>query len=282
VPRVVRAGRELGAVLDAARAGGAVVGFVPTMGALHAGHRALIARARAETGLVVVSIFVNPLQFGAGEDLDAYPRDLAADLAVCEAEGVDVVFAPPLAEMWPRPPVVRVAAGPFGEVLEGAHRPGHMDGVATVVAKLLHQAGRCHAYFGRKDAQQLALVRRMVADLAFDAEIVACDIVREPDGLALSSRNAYLDATERAAAPALHRALAAGRDAWRADPALTSARIEAVARHVLAAEPAFAVDYVSLVDPDTFQPAGGTAEGRLLAAAARLGRTRLIDNVVLS
>jgi pantoate--beta-alanine ligase len=230
---------------------------------------------------VAVSIFVNPLQFGAGEDLDAYPRDLATDLAVCEAEGVDVVFAPPAAEMWPEPPAVRVVAGPFGQVLEGAHRPGHLDGVATVVAKLLHLAGRCRAYFGRKDAQQLALVRRMVRDLAFDAEIVACDTVREPDGLALSSRNAYLDSAERAVAPALHRALAAGRDAWLADPTLAPARIEETARRVLAAEPAFAVDYVSLVDPDTFQPVPEAAKGQVLAAAARLGRTRLIDNVVL-
>jgi pantoate--beta-alanine ligase len=281
VPKVVRAGRELGAVLDQARAGGAMVGFVPTMGALHAGHRALIARARAETDLVLVSVFVNPLQFGAGEDLDAYPRDLDADLAVCRAERVDVVFAPPGAEMWPEPPVVRLSAGAFGEVLEGAHRPGHLDGVATVVAKLLHQAGRCRAYFGRKDAQQLALVRRMVRDLAFDATIVPCDTVREPDGLALSSRNAYLDETERAAAPALHRALAAGRDAWLADPTLAPGRIEAIAGQVLAAEPAFVVDYVSLVDPDTFQPATRAAEGQVLAAAARLGPTRLIDNVVL-
>jgi pantoate--beta-alanine ligase len=281
VPPVVRTGRELGVLLDRARAGGAVVGFVPTMGALHAGHRALLARARAETGLVAVSIFVNPLQFGAGEDLDAYPRDLDADLAVCVAEGVDVVFAPPVAEMWPEPPAVRVVAGPFGQVLEGAHRPGHLDGVATVVAKLLHLAGRCRAYFGRKDAQQLALVRRMVRDLAFDAEIVACDTVREPDGLALSSRNAYLDSAERAVAPALHRALAAGRDAWLADPTLAPARIEETARRVLAAEPAFAVDYVSLVDPDTFQPVPEAAKDQVLAAAARLGRTRLIDNEVL-
>jgi len=281
VPRLVRTGRELGALLDQARAGGAVVGFVPTMGALHAGHRALLARARAETDLVAVSIFVNPLQFGAGEDLDAYPRDLDADLAVCEEEGTGVVFAPPLGEMWPAPPVVRLAAGPFGDVLEGAHRPGHMDGVATVVAKLLHLAGRCRAYFGRKDAQQLAMVGRMVLDLGFDAEIVACETVREPDGLALSSRNAYLSAAERAAAPALHSALAAALAAWAADPALGPDRIEAAAMAVLAAEPALEVDYVSLVDPATFQPATKAAEGQVLAAAARLGRTRLIDNVEL-
>jgi pantoate--beta-alanine ligase len=282
VPHLVRTGSELTGLLDRARAGGAEVGFVPTMGALHAGHRALVARARVDTGLVLVSIFVNPLQFGAGEDLDAYPRDLDADLAVCAAEGVDVVFAPAAAEMWPAPPLVRVSAGSLGQVLEGAHRPGHLDGVATVVAKLLHLAGRCRAYFGRKDAQQLALVRRMVTDLAFDATIVACDTVRLPDGLALSSRNAYLSAAERVAAPALYAALRAGQAAWAADRTLAPAAIEAAAAAVLAAEPAFTVDYVSLVDPDTFQPAAVAAEGQVLAAAARLGRTRLIDNVVLN
>ena len=280
---LVATGAELGARLDAARAAGAVVGFVPTMGALHAGHLALMARARAETDLVAVSIFVNPLQFGAGEDLDAYPRNLDADLAACAKVGVDVVFAPAGAEMWPRPPAVRLGAGPFGAVLEGAHRPGHMDGVATVVAKLLHLAGPCRAYFGRKDGQQLALVRRMVADLAFAAEIVACDTVREPDGLALSSRNAYLDAAQRAVAPTLYRALAAGRAAWLADPGASPAAIEAAAAAVLAGAPAMAVDYVSLVDPDSFEPAGpaGAAAGQVLAGAVRLGTTRLIDNVVL-
>jgi pantoate--beta-alanine ligase len=156
-----------------------------------------------------------------------------------------------------------------------------MDGVATVVAKLLHLAGPCRAYFGRKDAQQLALVRRMVADLAFPAEIVPCETVREPDGLALSSRNAYLDAAQRAAAPTIHRALEAGRDAWLADPLVTPAAVEAAAAAVMAAEPALAVDYVSLVDPDTFQPAERAAAGQVLAAAARLETTRLIDNVVL-
>jgi pantoate--beta-alanine ligase len=268
------------AELDRRREAGAAAGFVPTMGALHDGHRALIARAAAENDVAAVSIFVNPLQFGAGEDLDRYPRDLDADLKVCAEEGAQLVFAPAQAEMWPAPPAVRVSAGPFGELLEGAARPGHMDGVATVVAKLLNAAGPCRAYFGRKDAQQLALVTRMVADLAFPVEIVPCDTVREPDGLALSSRNAYLSAEERAAAPALHAALRAGLDAFRAGTTAPDV-IEAAAAGRLAAEPRFTPDYVRLADPERFERPEVAASGHVLAAAARLGSTRLIDNVIL-
>jgi pantoate--beta-alanine ligase len=279
-PLLVRTIAELRAELDRARAGGGSIGFVPTMGALHAGHRSLIERAAAANDLVAVSIFVNPLQFGAGEDLERYPRDLEGDLAVCGEAGAAVVFAPALAEMWPEPPRVRLAAGRFGEVLEGASRPGHMDGVATVVAKLFELAQPCTAYFGRKDAQQLALVTRMAADLAFRVTVVGCDTVREPDGLALSSRNAYLSPAERAAAPALAAALNAGRAAFAAgetDPAA----IEKVAIGKLSATPAFTPDYVALVDPAGFEAAEVAAPGQVLAAAARIGSTRLIDNVVL-
>ena len=253
---------------------------MPTLGALHAGHRALLGRARRENRLVVASIFVNPLQFGPGEDLARYPRDLEADVLVCAAEGVDVVFAPPDAEMWPRPPVVRVTAGRLGELLEGERRPGHLDGVATVVAKLLHLVGPCRAYFGRKDAQQLALVRRMVADLGFDAEVVACPTVREPDGLALSSRNAYLAPRARAAAPALHAALAAAEAAWREgedDPAA----LEGMTAARLAREPLIELEYARLVDAGTFERVARAAAGQVLALAARLEGARLIDNVVL-
>ncbi|HXP15331.1 MAG TPA: pantoate--beta-alanine ligase, partial [Actinomycetes bacterium] len=194
----VASSAELRAATDAARQRGAGVGLVPTMGALHAGHRALLAAARAGNDLVAASVFVNPLQFGPAEDLASYPRDREADLAVLEAEGVDLAFVPAEGEMWPSPPEVRLrVGGSLAERLEGMDRPGHLDGVVTVVAKLLHLVGPSRAYFGQKDAQQLAVIRRMVDDLAFPNQIVACPTVREPDGLAVSSRNAYLSAPER-------------------------------------------------------------------------------------
>jgi pantoate--beta-alanine ligase len=278
--RAVASSAELRAAADAARQAGAVMGFVPTMGALHAGHRSLLARARRESGFVVASIFVNPLQFGPGEDLASYPRDLAGDLEVMEREGVDLVFTPEPAEMWPERPVVRVCSGSFGTRLEGALRPGHLDGVATVVAKLLHLVGPSRAYFGRKDAQQLAMVRRMVADLAFPNEIVACPTVREPDGLALSSRNAYLSPSERRRATALSRGLRAGLDAWLAgdrDPA----KIEGAAVAVLDSTPGVETQYVALVEPDGFEPSRTAEAGHVLAVAARVGPARLIDNLII-
>jgi pantoate--beta-alanine ligase len=276
----VETSAELRAALTAARAGGATVGFVPTMGALHAGHRSLLAAARRETGFVVASVFVNPLQFGPAEDLATYPRDRDGDLAVLEAGGVDLAFLPADAEVWPAPPEVRLRVGALGERLEGARRPGHLDGVATVVAKLLHLVGPSRAYFGQKDAQQLAVVRRMVADLAFPNQIVACPTVREPDGLAVSSRNAYLSAGERARAAVLYRALEAGRARWAAgerDPAA----VEKAAGDLLATDPGVEVDYVALVEPDGFGPVERAEAGHVLAVAARVGRTRLIDNVIL-
>jgi pantoate--beta-alanine ligase len=271
---------ELRAAVAAARSGGAEVGLVPTMGALHAGHRSLLATARRETGFVVASVFVNPLQFGPAEDLATYPRDREGDLAVLEAEGVDLAFLPGEREVWPTPPEVRLHVGALGERFEGAWRPGHLDGVATVVAKLLHLVGPSRAYFGQKDAQQLVVVRRMVADLGFPNDVVACPTVREPDGLAVSSRNAYLSAEERARAAVLFRSLDAGRAAFTAgerDPAA----VEAAAREPLAAVPGVEVDYVALVEPDGFEPAKQADTGQVLAAAARVGRTRLIDNVIL-
>ena len=276
----VETSAELRAAVAAARSGDAVVGFVPTMGALHAGHRSLLAAARRETGFVVASVFVNPLQFGPTEDLGTYPRDRDGDLAVLEADGVDLAFLPGEREVWPVPPEVRLHVGALGERLEGARRPGHLDGVATVVAKLLHLVGPSRAYFGQKDAQQLAVVRRMVADLAFPNEVVACPTVREPDGLAVSSRNVYLSAEERARAAVLNRSLEAGRDAFTAgerDPAA----IEMAAEELLAAVPGVEVDYVALVEPEGFEPAKQAEAGQVLAVAARVGRTRLIDNVIL-
>jgi pantoate--beta-alanine ligase len=279
--REVASSPELRAATDAARQRGAGVGFVPTMGALHAGHRSLLAAARAENDLVVASVFVNPLQFGPSEDLAAYPRDRGADLAVLAAEGVDLAFLPPDEEMWPVPPDVRLAVGGLAERLEGLVRPGHLDGVATVVAKLLHLVGPSRAYFGQKDAQQLAVVRRMVADLAFPNQIVACPTVREPDGLAVSSRNAYLSPDERRRATALYRALRAGQAVFEAgerDPAA----VEAAARGLLERAPGVAPDYVALVDPVTFEPVKQAEPGQVLATAARVGRARLIDNAILA
>jgi pantoate--beta-alanine ligase len=277
----VASSAELRAATDAARQRGAGVGFVPTMGALHAGHRALLARARAESDVVVASVFVNPLQFGPAEDLASYPRDREADLAVLEAEGVDLAFLPAEGEMWPSPPEIRLrVGGSLAERLEGLHRPGHLDGVATVVAKLLHLVGPSRAYFGQKDAQQLAVVRRMVDDLAFPNRIVACPTVREPDGLAVSSRNAYLSASERQRATVLYRALQAGRAAFlagRRDPAT----VEAAARALLEGQPGVEPDYVALVDAVSLEPAKQAEPGQVLAIAARVGRTRLIDNVIL-
>jgi pantoate--beta-alanine ligase len=278
--REVASSAELRAATDAARDAGAGVGFVATMGALHAGHRALLARARAENAFVVASVFVNPLQFGPAEDLASYPRDREADLAVLAAEGTDLAFLPAEGEVWPVPPEVRLRVGALAERLEGLVRPGHLDGVATVVAKLLHLVGPSRAYFGQKDAQQLAVVRRMVADLAFPNQIVACPTVREADGLAVSSRNAYLLPDERQRATVLYRALEAGRAEYSSggrDPAA----VEAAAREVLEDAPGVEPDYVALVDPATFEPVKQAEAGQVLATAARVGRTRLIDNVFL-
>jgi pantoate--beta-alanine ligase len=250
------------------------------MGGLHAGHRALLAAARRETGFVVASVFVNPLQFGPTEDLATYPRDRDGDLAVLTAEGADLAFLPSEREIWPAAPQVRLRVGALGARLEGARRPGHLDGVATVVAKLLHLVGPSRDYFGQKDAQQLAVIRRMVADLAFPNEIVACPTVREPDGLAVSSRNAYLSAEEHARATVLYRSLEAGRTRFAAgerDPAA----IELAAEELLRAEPGVEPEYAALVEPDGFEPVERAEAGQVLAVAAWVGRTRLIDNVIL-
>jgi pantoate--beta-alanine ligase len=250
--------------------------LVPTMGALHAGHAALIRRARELAPVTVVSIFVNPLQFGAGEDFDRYPRTLEADVGMCAAEGVDVVFAPPVDELYPLgDPRVTVSAGRLGTVLEGAARPGHFDGVLTVVLKLFHLVQPDAAVFGEKDYQQLALIRRMVADLDVDVDVVGVPTVREPDGLALSSRNRYLSDDDRRAALALPRALQAGVAASGDGVAA----VLAAARAELETEPAVTVDYLSLVDPVTFDEVttDTAGPGRLLVAA-RVGGTRLLDN----
>jgi pantoate--beta-alanine ligase len=240
------------------------VAVVMTMGALHEGHAALVRRAREVADSVVVTVFVNPLQFGANEDLDRYPRTLEADLAVCEREGADVVFTPTPDVVYPSDPVVRVSAGAIGDGFEGASRPGHFDGVLTVVLKLLHLTAPDVALFGQKDAQQLAAIRRMVDDLDVPVEVLAVPTVREPDGLALSSRNRYLSADERQAALVLSRALAT--------------RDVAAGRALIQAQPGVDLDYLERVDSRTFEAA---PDGDLLVVAARVGTTRLIDNRLL-
>jgi pantoate--beta-alanine ligase len=266
---------------DALAPAGGEVGFVPTMGYLHTGHRSLMEAARGDgrNRLVAASIFVNPLQFGPTEDLAAYPRDLERDLAVCEAAGVDHVLHPSVEEMYPAgtPTLTTVSVGSISEPMEGRSRPTHFAGVATVVAKLFAIVGGGRAYFGEKDWQQLAVVTRMAADLSFPVEVVGCPIVREPDGLALSSRNVYLTADERAAAPSLHRALLAGAAAVEAgerDPATVRAAMAAVLAPVAESE----VDYLEVVDARTLQPVDPLAGELRLLAAARFGRARLLDN----
>jgi pantoate--beta-alanine ligase len=275
--RVVTTIAEARAALDAARRDGASVGLVPTMGYLHAGHRTLMERSVADRDVTAVTIFVNPLQFAAHEDLASYPRDLDADLAMAEAAGVDVVVHPAVEEMYPRPVLTTVAVAEVAAPMEGASRPTHFAGVATVVAKLFNIAGPCAAYFGEKDWQQLAVIRRMAADLSFPVTVVGCPTVREPDGLALSSRNAYLTAEERAAAPVVHRALSAGADAVRAGER-SAAAVRALVGSIISAEPLAALDYAEIVDADTLQEVDPLAGNLRLLAATRFGRARLIDN----
>ena len=265
------------------RASGATVGLVPTMGAMHAGHGSLISRARSERDRVVVSIFVNPLQFDRDADLAAYPRDEERDLATCERLGADVVFAPSAEEMYPAgEPQVTVDPGPLGERLEGAARPGHFRGVATVVAKLLHAVGPCAAYFGEKDAQQLAVIRRMVADLSFPVDVVACQTVREPGGLALSSRNERLTAEQRDAASCLFAGLAAAAELSRSGERDAARLVAVIAREVGATSQA-RLEYAAVVDDATFEEVRsleGVERARALVAAW-FGEVRLIDNLPL-
>lgn len=267
------------AYCDEARAAGTTVGLVPTMGALHAGHLSLVARSVAETDVTVTSIFVNPLQFGAGEDLASYPRGLEADMDLCAAEGAAAVFAPTVADMYPEPPVTTVDFGALSAVLEGRLRPGHLAGVGVVVAKLFAVAGACRAYFGEKDWQQLAVVRRLAADLSLPVEVVGCETVRDPDGLAMSSRNAHLTTPERAVAGTLHRALRAGVEAIEAGERRTAV-VEAAMAGVLAGEALIGpVDYACVTDAATLQPVEPLAGELRLLVAARLGAARLIDNL---
>jgi pantoate--beta-alanine ligase len=264
--------------LETERLAGRTVGLVPTMGSLHAGHTALMTRAVAECDVVTATIYVNPLQFGPSEDLAGYPRDLDGDLAAAEAAGVAYVFAPGPREMFPEPPCTTVSVAGIGNRLEGADRPGHFDGVATIVTKLLSLAGPCRAYFGEKDYQQLVVVRRLAADLSLGVDVVGCPTVRDRDGLALSSRNAYLTPAERAVAPLLYRSLLAGRDAITAGDRRADAVRSAMAA-VVGREPRFTLGYAEVVDATDLSPIDPLAGEVRLLVAARLGRTRLIDNL---
>lgn len=259
------------------------LGFVPTMGALHAGHLSLMAAARKECATVAASIFVNPTQFGPGEDFERYPRNEGRDLRLLEEAGAALVFAPPSAEMYrPGASTSVHVGGPLTSLLEGASRPGHFDGVATIVAKLLGIVRPDRLFLGQKDAQQLAVVRRMVADLDLGAEVIAVPTMREPDGLAMSSRNAYLSSSERRGAARLYRALQQGVVVARL-PKPTTDVLRTVEADLARREddPAPRLEYVALVDPDTFEPAAQPHRGHLLAAAARLGAVRLIDNIIV-
>lgn len=268
------------AACRAARTDGRRLGFVPTMGALHAGHLSLVRAARQCSGVVAVSIFVNPTQFGPQEDFSKYPRDLDRDRQLLEAENVDLLFVPSEQEMYPPGAATFVTVEGLGDKLCGRSRPGHFRGVATVVTKLFHIVEPDYAFFGQKDAAQAVILRSLVRDLLLDIEIVVCPIVREPDGLALSSRNAYLSPVQRRQALVLYRALM--RVQMLADQGeRDAAKLAAAGRAVIAEEPEVRLDYFEIVDPETLEPVEDISKGALVAVAAFVGNTRLIDNILL-
>jgi pantoate--beta-alanine ligase len=256
------------------------IGLVPTMGWLHEGHRALMQRARSADATTVATIFVNPRQFGSAADFTRYPRDTQKDIAICEAEGIDIVWTPEVEEVYPPGFDTTVSVGAVAEPLEGAARPGHFDGVATVVATLFALVGADHAYFGQKDAQQVMVISRMASDLALPTEVIPCPTVREADGLALSSRNVHLTLEQRAAAPILHRALAAARDAYDQGER-EGAVLRGIMEEILAIEPLGQVEYVSCADAMTLRETQRIEGPALLSTAVVFGTTRLIDNATL-
>lgn len=264
----------------AQRAAGRRVGFVPTMGHLHEGHLALVDEARRLSDAVVMSVFVNPLQFGPAEDLDRYPRDLPRDRALAEARGVDLLFVPSVEAMYPPGMELRIHAGDTAERWEGTARPGHFTGVLTVVAKLLHLTQPDVVCFGQKDIQQVTLVRRMLLDLDWPVELTVVPTVRDPDGLALSSRNAYLTPAERQDALALSRGLRAAEAAWRSGER-SAAALETLVRASVDAAPGVRAEYIAVVEPERLRPVTTAPAGTIVALAARVGATRLIDNVIL-
>ncbi|HVF40058.1 MAG TPA: pantoate--beta-alanine ligase [Gemmatimonadaceae bacterium] len=277
---VISAIAEMREAIREARAGGARIGFVPTMGALHDGHSSLVRRARQEADVVAMSIFVNPLQFGPGEDLARYPRPIEQDDAIASRDGVDILFRPDVSAMYRPLRTVGVTAGPLASLWEGELRPGHFDGVLTVVAKLFNIVTPDFAVFGRKDLQQTAVIRAMVRDLDMPISIVVAPIVREDDGLALSSRNRYLAGDDRNRALALSRALHAARNAFAAGER-NGVALENAGREVLDGEPGVTTDYVAVIDPETFERSEVATSRSAAIVAARVGSTRLIDNAQL-
>jgi pantoate--beta-alanine ligase len=278
--RICETTEEMRAACRAARRGSQRLGFVPTMGALHEGHLSLVRAAKAACDVVAASIFVNPTQFGPNEDLARYPRDFERDRDLLAKEGVELLFAPSVEEMYPAGAVTWVTVEGLSGKLDGRSRPGHFRGVTTVVAKLFHIVEPDAAFFGQKDAAQLAIIRRMVSDLKFPAEIVAGAIVRQADGLAMSSRNAYLDSAQRQRALVLHRALLRVKKLWEAGER-DAVTLTAAGREEIAAEKSVRLDYFEIVDPDTLDPVNNPAAGTLVAVAAFVGTTRLLDNILL-
>jgi pantoate--beta-alanine ligase len=279
--RIVKSIAEMQRACRELQTQGSELGFVPTMGALHEGHLSLVRRARAECQIVAASIFVNPLQFAPGEDFTQYPRTFDDDCRVLESAGVDILFAPEATEMYPDGAVTTIAVAGGGDRLDGASRPGHFTGVATVVAKLFHIVGPRRAYFGQKDAAQVAVLRQMVRDLNFDVELVICPIVRDADGLALSSRNKYLNADERKQALVLHRTL------LRLEQRISEGERQSAALVQLGLESLHAatgveLDYMAIVDANTLLPVASVKAGVLIAVAAYVGNTRLIDNFLVA
>jgi pantoate--beta-alanine ligase len=272
--------QDLREELGSLRRAGKTIGLVPTMGALHEGHLSLVRAAKTQTDIVVVTLFVNPLQFGPKEDLAKYPRNLERDRELLAGEGTDFLFAPSVEEMYPPGAVTYVTVEEISNRLDGLSRPGHFRGVTTVVAKLFHIVEPRRAFFGQKDAAQVAVLRRMVHDLNFPLEIVVCPIVRETDGLALSSRNVYLNATERQQALILSKALSRIREDFKKGERST-ARLIALGQEALSKEPAARLDYLAIVDPDTLEAIESVERPALLAIAAWIGSTRLIDNEIL-
>ena len=272
---------EMRTACRALRRPGGRLGFVPTMGALHEGHLSLVRAAKASCDVVAASIFVNPKQFGPSEDFGTYPRAFERDRSLLQKEGVELLFAPPVDEMYPQGAVTWVTVEELSNKLDGRSRPGHFRGVTTVVSKLFHIVEPDAAFFGQKDAAQVAILRRMVRDLNFPVEIVVCPIVREPDGLAMSSRNAYLDSQQRKRALVLKRALMKAKKL--ADQGERNVmKLLATAREELASEPVVQLDYLEIVDPDSLDAVEDTSNGAVMVVAAFVGTTRLIDNIVLS
>lgn len=260
---------------------GRSLGFVPTMGALHDGHISLVRRAKMENDIAIVSIFLNPLQFGPAEDLDKYPRDIEEDIRKLREEDIDILFLPDNSLMYPQGFSTRIEVGALSEKLCGKSRPGHFSGVATVVAKLFNIISPARAYFGQKDFQQTVIIKRMARDLNFDADIIVCPIIREQDGLAMSSRNAYLDSEQRIAASALYRCLSKASDSVKSG-VTSGEQIRTLMRDSLSAEPLLSeIDYASVYDPESLEEVDEIKKEALLAVAVRIGNTRLIDNIFL-